>query len=69
VPGSKINVDTGFVKAADAIAANPAKIFSDLLKNAWYYEAIEYVLSEGMMNDYGDGKFGADENLSRAQLA
>ncbi len=37
--------------------------------NAWYHEAVEYVLSEGIMSGYGKGRFGPDENLSRAQLA
>ncbi len=73
MPDSKVNVDAQFVKA-DNKPEKPAtevttKDFSDLTDNAWYHEAVEYVLSEGVMNGYGDGIFGPDENLSRAELA
>ncbi len=78
MPGSKVNVDASFVKAGaepntsantDTESESPTKAFSDLPSGAWYQEAVEYVLSEGIMNGYGDGKFGPDKNLSRAQLA
>ncbi len=68
MPDSKVNVEARFVKA-DEMVESPAKAFSDLIHNAWYQEAVEYVLSEGIMSGYGNGRFGPDENLSRAQLA
>ncbi len=68
MPDSNVKVDASFVKAGTE-PESPAKAFSDLQGGAWYYEAVEYVLSEGIMNGYGDGRFGPDENLSRAQLA
>ncbi len=73
MPDSKVNVDAQFIKADDKpdipATEDPTKGFSDLTDNAWYHEAVEYVLSEGIMGGYGNGKFGPDENLSRAQLA
>ena len=35
----------------------------------WYHDAIDYVLTNGLMNGYGNGKFGPMDNLSRAMLA
>ncbi len=73
MPDSKVNVDAQFIKADDKpdipATEDPTKGFSDLTDNSWYHEAVEYVLSEGIMGGYGNGKFGPDENLSRAQLA
>jgi len=42
--------------------------FTDVNKDAWYSEAVDYVLSEGLMDGYGNGTFGPDEKLSRAQF-
>jgi len=37
--------------------------------DAWYHEAVDYVLAQGLMSGYGDGRFGPGDTLSRAQLA
>ena len=36
--------------------------------SAWYHEAVDYVLVNGLMSGYGNGLFGPEDNLSRAQL-
>lgn len=43
--------------------------FTDVSENAWYYEAVRFVQERGLMGGYSDGRFGADDTLSRAQLA
>ncbi len=43
--------------------------FADVSEGSWYYEAVRFVQENGLMNGYSDGRFGADDTLSRAQLA
>ena len=43
-------------------------VFADIDKSAWYHDAVDYVLNEGMMNGTGDGNFAPDAALSRAML-
>ncbi len=61
--GSENSVNTG------TESENILKTFGDLPSGAWYQEAVGYVVSKGLMSGYGNGKFGPNENLSRAQLA
>ena len=42
--------------------------FKDLDKNAWYAEAIEYILVTGIMNGTSENTFSPDDNLTRAML-
>ena len=41
----------------------------DLSPNQWYYNAVEYGLTQGYFTGMEDGRFGPDEPLTRAQLA
>ena len=43
--------------------------FTDVSEGDWYYEAVRFVQAQGLMNGYSDGRFGANDTLSRAQLA
>ena len=44
--------------------------FSDVLSNAWYYDAVEYVAEQGIMNGQGTGEtFGPLDPLGRSALA
>ncbi len=43
--------------------------YGDVSENAWYSDAVRFVAENGLMNGYGDGRFGPDDELSRAQLA
>lgn len=47
----------------------PSAAFMDIDPNAWYHDAINYVLKNGLMNGYGDGLFGPNDDLSRGMLA
>jgi hypothetical protein len=42
--------------------------FADVAQAAWYHNALDYVLTNHLMSGYGNGKFGPDDNLSRAQM-
>ena len=46
--------------------ANP---FPDVSDTAWYIKAVEYVAVEGLMHGYPNGKFGPNDNISRAEFA
>ena len=46
----------------------PSKEFQDLSTTAWYHESVDYVLSKGIMQGYGDGTFRPDETATRAQV-
>ncbi|MDW0117495.1 S-layer homology domain-containing protein [Sporosarcina thermotolerans] len=50
-------------------AANNLKSFSDVRKDYWAYIAIETMRQEGIMAGFGDGRFGINDPISRAQLA
>ncbi len=43
--------------------------FSDVSEGAWYYDAVRYASENGLMGGYGNGLFGPNDNLSRAQFA
>ena len=43
--------------------------YADVAADAWYYDAVWYVTENGLMSGYGNGSFGPNSNLSRAQLA
>ena len=42
--------------------------FSDLPENAWYSEAVAFMLEKGYMNGVGDTYFSPDGEMTRAQL-
>ena len=49
-----------------AVWENP---YSDVAEGAWYYDAVRFVSENGLMGGYGNGLFGPNDNLSRAQFA
>ena len=57
-------------KPCDNGADCPSRGFTDLgTVGTWYHEAVDYVLRNGLMGGYGNGTFGPNDNLSRAQFA
>ncbi len=53
--------------AATALAAGDG--FSDVAGDAPYAGAIQWAADNGYVNGYADGRFGVDDNVTRAQLA
>ena len=41
----------------------------DIEPGNWYYGAVDYVLSKGLMSGTGDSRFSPEQCLSRAMLA
>ena len=47
----------------------PISAFTDADPTAWYHDGVHYALENGIMSGYGNGKFGPDDNTSRAMVA
>ncbi|MDR0491204.1 MAG: S-layer homology domain-containing protein, partial [Oscillospiraceae bacterium] len=43
--------------------------FPDVKNGAWYYQAVGYLASIGLLNGYPDGSFRPDNNITRAEFA
>ena len=64
-PSGKVKIEVTY-KPIETPWNNP---FTDVSEGDWYYEAVRFVQEQGLMNGYSDGRFGANDTLSRAQLA
>jgi len=63
-PADQIIPDTDCDGGADC----PCRAYIDLDPYAWYHEAVDFVLKNGLMNGIGDGKFAPNGEMSRAML-
>ena len=43
--------------------------FTDVAEGTWYEKAIQWAVQRGIVNGYGNGLFGADDQITREQLA
>lgn len=46
----------------------PSKSYSDVDQNAWYHNAVDYVLGNGLMEGYDSKTFDPDGSMTRAML-
>ena len=46
----------------------PPFIFADLTESAWYYEAVKYVVTNGLMNGMSIRSFAPEASMTRAML-
>lgn len=46
-----------------------ASSFTDVKSGEWYTEAIEWAADKGIINGYGDGLFGPQDEITREQMA
>lgn len=57
------------VAKGEVIPANcPSKVFRDVDQSKWYHEAIDFVVSEELMNGVSKDRFQPNGNMTRAQL-
>ena len=47
---------------------NTWRTFNDVDPNEWYHDYIEAAVDRGLMKGYGDGRFGPDDYVSRAEV-
>ena len=77
MPGRAVTVKASFAplpddteKPCDGGVDCPSRSFTDLgTVGIWYHEAVDYVLRNHLMGGYGNGTFGPNNNLTRAQFA
>lgn len=50
------------------VYAAKVEAMSDVSPEKWYYEAVDYVLENGLMSGYSPSSFGPDNTLSRAMV-
>lgn len=46
----------------------PAAAMADVAGDVWYHDAVDWVLSNGVMSGFGADRFGPDATLTRAQV-
>jgi len=61
-----ITVSAGDKSVTIPVTVTKPQRYSDVSKDSWYYGAVEYVSENGLMNGYGDGRFGPDDKVTRA---
>lgn len=65
-----LDADEAVARMAELAQEDPTPSFSDVAEGDWYFGAVTYVSSRGIMNGYGDtGVFGPEDTLTRAQVA
>ena len=55
--------------SATAFAADGANSFSDVPKDHWSYEALDYLAKNGVIEGYADGTFQGNRTMSRYEMA
>ena len=68
-PAGKVTVEVQFAEAVcDGGADCPAYHFADVNTDAWYHEAVDYVIENGIMNGIGNDQFAPNGTLQRCML-
>lgn len=58
-----------YLRLFDQLPAPSAADYRDIPKNAWYYDAADYVLSKGLLSGSSRSLFSPNQPLTRAMLA
>lgn len=58
-----------YLRLYDELPAPSAADYQDVEENAWYYDAVDYVVSRGYLSGTTRSLFSPDEPLTRAMLA
>ena len=67
MPDAEVTVKVEF--GCDGGELCPTNKFDDVDADAWYHDAVDWAVEEGLLSGYEDGTLGPDGTLSRAQLA
>ncbi len=70
MPSGTVTVMASFVRAAEEPEEHicPSEVFRDLDTSAWYHEAVDYTLQEGLMNGTGPDTFEPSSTLTRGMI-
>ena len=67
--GAKNSVAESFANKYDYITfVDKDMPFADVQSNSWYYNAVKYVFSKGIMTGFTDTEFGPEDKLTRAMF-
>ena len=67
MPRSRVTIEAAFVEINHADTC-PSADFTDVDMDAWYHDAVDYAIDNGMMNGIGNNLFAPESNLTRAML-
>ena len=67
MPASRVTVTAVFQEAGHG-ATCPSAIFTDVDTAAWYHEAIDYVVANGLMGGVAADRFSPNSTTTRAQI-
>ena len=68
MPRSKVTIEASFVEI-DHRDTCPAADFRDVDEDAWYHEAVDYALDNGLMSGVSSREFAPGATLTRAMVA
>ncbi len=63
------NVTVSAVLGCDGGTLCPSAGLTDVDQSQWYHDAVDWAVSTGVMTGFGNGLFGPDVDLTRAQMA
>ena len=66
MPGSSVTVEATFQAVKEE---SPVDAFLDINTGAWYYDAVKYVVENGLMSGTGTYTFAPNTTLSRGMIA
>ena len=69
IPSTVTTIRDSVSAAHGPFAYCPSLAGKDLDIRLWYHEAMDFVLSEGLMNGVGNGRFDPNGSTTRAQVA
>ncbi len=58
-----------FYRREGSPAAEGGGSFADVTQGAWFYDAVTWAEKSGILSGYGNGSFGANDPVTREQLA
>lgn len=66
-PAGAVTITVTFKPVEDTHVC-PADNYHDVQADVWYHEAVDWVLSNGIMTGYSDSQFGPEDVLDRAMV-
>ena len=68
MPSGTVTVEASFVEGEEPDHDCPSAGYDDLSLSAWYHEAVDFVLGEGMMSGVSQHEFAPNSTLTRGML-
>ncbi len=57
-----------WIKVETEQDVDSAEVFEDLTEEAWYFDAVDFMVDKGLMNGVSENEFAPEEKLSRAMM-